>query len=56
MAVAWLLKDPRITTVLVGASSPAQLIDTIGMLKNLHFSKSELKSIEDILQNKPKKS
>lgn len=55
MAVAWLLKDPRITTVLVGASNPGQLLDSIGALKNLIFSKAELKAIEDILQNKPKK-
>lgn len=53
MAVAWLLKDPRITSVLVGASSPRQLIDSIGALKNLSFSKQELKEIEGILKNKP---
>ena len=55
MAVAWLLKDPRITSVLVGASSPAQLIDSIGYIKNLTFNKTELKNIETILSNKPKK-
>ncbi len=55
MAIAWLLKDKRITSVLVGASSPRQLLDSIGSLKNLAFIKSELKEIESILQNKPKK-
>lgn len=45
MAVAWLLKDPRITTVLVGASTPAQMLDNIGCLKNLDFSSTELKEI-----------
>lgn len=45
MAVAWLLKDPRITTVLVGASTPEQMLDNIGCLKNLNFSPSELKEI-----------
>ena len=55
MAVAWLLKDPRITSILVGASSPSQLIDSIGALKNQTFTKAELKSIEDLLKNKPKK-
>ncbi len=55
MAVAWLLKDPRITSVLVGARSPAQLIDSIGSIKNLTFNKTELKNIETILSNKPKK-
>lgn len=49
MAVAWLLKDPRITSVLVGASSPAQLLDSIGALRNLHFSPEELAHIEAIL-------
>ena len=55
MAVAWLLKDKRITSVLVGASNPKQLVDTIGSIKNIEFSKPELKEIENILQNKPKK-
>jgi L-glyceraldehyde 3-phosphate reductase len=55
MAIAWLLKDKRITSVLVGASSPKQLTDSIGSLKNLEFNRSELKEIEAILQNKPKK-
>ncbi len=45
MAVAWLLKDPRITTVLVGASTPVQMLDNIGCLKNLDFSSTELKEI-----------
>ncbi len=55
MAIAWLLKDPTITTVLVGASSPKQILDSVGCSKNLNFSKSELKEIELILNNKPKK-
>ena len=46
MAVAWLLKDPRITTVLVGASSPKQMLDNIGCLENLDFSATELTEIE----------
>ncbi|MCF8244944.1 MAG: L-glyceraldehyde 3-phosphate reductase [Saprospiraceae bacterium] len=45
MAVAWLLKDPRITTVLVGASSPKQMLDNIGCLDNLEFSPAELNEI-----------
>ncbi len=51
MAVAWLLKDPRITTVLVGASSPAQLLDSIGAVGNLAFSAEELAAIEAVLKN-----
>jgi L-glyceraldehyde 3-phosphate reductase len=45
MAIAWLLKDPRITTVLVGASSPEQMLDNLGTLKNLQFSAAELTEI-----------
>ena len=50
MAIAWLLKDPRITSVLVGVSSPKQLIDNVKSLDNLSFSKTELASIESILR------
>lgn len=50
MAVAWLLKDERITSVLVGASKVSQLKDNIHALDNLDFSNEELKKIEVILQ------
>lgn len=49
MAIAWLLKDSRITSVLVGASRPAQLQDSIDSLKNISFSSEELANIEAIL-------
>ncbi len=49
MAIAWLLKDSRITSVLVGASRPAQLQDSIDSLKNTNFSSEELANIEAIL-------
>ncbi len=49
MAIAWLLKDQRITSVLVGASSPKQMLDNISTLKNLSFSNEELLAIEKIL-------
>ncbi len=49
MAIAWLLKDGRITSVLVGASRPAQLQDSIDSLKNISFSSEELANIEAIL-------
>lgn len=52
MAVAWLLKDDRITTVLVGVSSPEQMKENIKTVGNLSFSSSELKEIESILQEK----
>ncbi|MDI3319305.1 L-glyceraldehyde 3-phosphate reductase [Pinibacter soli] len=49
MALSWLLKDKRITTVLIGASSVAQLDNNIDSLNNIDYSESELKAIEDIL-------
>jgi len=49
MAIAWLLKDKRITTVLIGASSVKQLDDNMDALKNLSFNADELNAIEKIL-------
>jgi L-glyceraldehyde 3-phosphate reductase len=51
MALAWLMKDKRVTTVLIGASSVAQLDDSLTCLENLDFSSSELVEIETILKN-----
>ena len=45
MALAWLLKDNRITTVLIGASKPEQLLDTMNCLDNLIFKTDELAKI-----------
>jgi L-glyceraldehyde 3-phosphate reductase len=50
MAVAWLLKDPRVTSVLVGVSKVEQLDDNLKTLNNLNFSEEELKKIELILK------
>jgi len=49
MAVAWLLKDERVTTVLVGVSRVSQLQDNISAIENTDFSKGEVKSIRTIL-------
>ncbi len=49
MAIAWLLKDEVITSVLIGASSPAQLVNNVGAIHNIKFSKGELQEIEKIL-------
>lgn len=49
MAIAWLLKDDRVTSVLVGASKPGQLADSLKALDNIFFEEYELKAIEDIL-------
>lgn len=50
MALAWLLKDKRVTSVLIGASRPTQLADSLQCLNNLNFDESELARIEEILQ------
>jgi len=50
MALAWLLKDKRITTVLIGASSVEQLNDNLACLEQLEFSSAELDEIEQILK------
>jgi len=50
MAIAWLLKDQRITSILVGASSVAQLENNVAALGNLAFSDDELAEIENVLK------
>jgi len=49
MALAWDLRHPVITSLLVGASRPAQIDDDIGALQNLTFSEDELIAIDRIL-------
>lgn len=51
MALAWVLKDPRVTSVLIGASKPQQVTDSLKCLENLTFSEDELNSIERILKH-----
>jgi L-glyceraldehyde 3-phosphate reductase len=50
MALTWLLKDNRVTSVLIGASSVPQLHNNIDSLQNLSFSNEELEKIERILR------
>jgi L-glyceraldehyde 3-phosphate reductase len=52
MALVWLLKDPRVTSVLTGASSVAQIDNNVAALRNNQFTKAELASIEQILSDK----
>ncbi len=47
MALAWALRDPRVTTVLIGASSVAQLEQNVGALDNLSFNDDELWAIDE---------
>ena len=46
MALAWILKDHRISSVLIGVSKPEQVTDSIQCLANYNFSKEELERIE----------
>lgn len=50
MALAWILKDKRITSVLIGASKPEQVLDSIRCLENYSFTDEELARINNILQ------
>lgn len=50
MALAWVMRVPEVTTVLIGASSVAQLQDNIAFLENDKFSPDELNVIENILK------
>ncbi len=50
MALAWALKNPCVTSVLIGASRPEQIYENIGAIKNLAFSEEENEKIEKILQ------
>lgn len=49
MALAWILRDGDITSVLIGASKPAQILDNIGMIRNTSFSEDERRRIDEIL-------
>jgi L-glyceraldehyde 3-phosphate reductase len=49
MALAWVLRQPAITSALIGASRTSQIDENVGALRNLAFSPDELKSIEAIL-------
>jgi L-glyceraldehyde 3-phosphate reductase len=50
LALSWILKDKRVTSVLIGASKPEQVTDSIACIKNTTFSDDELKRINAILK------
>ncbi len=50
MALAWVLRQEGVTSALVGASRPEQILDSLGAVKNLEFSDAELARIEEILK------
>ena len=49
MALSWILKDGDITSVLIGASKPSQILDNIGIVHATAFSNEERRKIEEIL-------
>ena len=49
MALSWLLKEEVITSVLVGASKPSQILDSIRAVENTEFTKEELEEIDQIV-------
>jgi L-glyceraldehyde 3-phosphate reductase len=52
MALAWVLRDGGITTALIGASKPEQVVDCVGAVGNLDFSAAELAEIDRISEEK----
>jgi L-glyceraldehyde 3-phosphate reductase len=49
MSLAWVLKDERITSVIIGASKPEQVLDSIQCVSKTNFTDSEIETIETIL-------
>jgi len=56
MAVAWVLRDPRVTSALVGTSKVQQVDDNVAALSNLSFSAEELRQIDDVLSGRGAKA
>jgi L-glyceraldehyde 3-phosphate reductase len=52
MAISWILKDDRITSVLIGASKTIQILDSVKAIKNTVFSKNEIVAIDAIVKEK----
>jgi L-glyceraldehyde 3-phosphate reductase len=50
MALSWILKDQRMTSLIIGASKPEQVMDSIQCLNNYSFTNEELNTIENILK------
>lgn len=49
MALAWILRDGKVTSVLIGASKPEQILENIKALENTSFTEEELKQIDSIV-------
>ena len=50
VALSWILKDDHVTSVLIGASKPEQILDNIGIIGHTSFSKEELDKIDAIVK------
>jgi L-glyceraldehyde 3-phosphate reductase len=48
MAIAWVLREGKITTALIGASRPEQVVDCVGAIGNLDFTAAELAEIDRV--------
>ena len=46
LALAWILRDGKVTSVLIGASKPQQILDNIAALNNTTFTADELEAID----------
>ena len=53
MALAWILRLPSITSALIGASRPEQILENVGALKNLAFAPEELAAIDALTKARP---
>jgi L-glyceraldehyde 3-phosphate reductase len=47
MAIAWVLRDGRVTSALIGASTPEQIRENVAALDNLEFTPAELSTIDE---------
>ena len=48
MALSWVLRDGAVTSVLIGASKPSQILENVGIIHKVDFTKEELKTIDRI--------
>ena len=50
MSIAWVLKNPAVTSALIGASRPSQITENVESLKHLEFTEEEERRIQEILK------
>ena len=51
MALKWVIRDGAVTSVLIGASKPSQIVENLKVLKSPGFSEEELKKIDEVSVN-----